>query len=113
MRRDKTGRKMRMRKPYTEGLATHGDPESCVAPRKGRGEALTGACAGSATEPRNKEIRVPTPWGEAEGHMERCAIASGALTRRGRRTDARTESFCARTGRSRPPFGQMAAGGGS
>jgi len=104
---------MRMKEPYTEGLATHGDPESCVASRKGRGEVLTGACAGSAIEPRNNEIRVPTPLGEAEGDAECCAIASGAPARRGQGTDARTESFCARTGRSRSPFGQMADGGGS
>ena len=36
----------------TEGLATHGDPESCVASCEGRGEALTGARAGRAIEPR-------------------------------------------------------------
>src|SRR6266567_7822635 len=29
-----------------EGLATHGDPESCVDDPRGRGEALTGARAG-------------------------------------------------------------------
>jgi hypothetical protein len=36
-----------------EGLATHGDPESCVDDPRGRGEALTGARAGRAIEPRN------------------------------------------------------------
>jgi len=36
-----------------EGLATHGDPESCVDDPQGRGEALTGARAGRAIEPRN------------------------------------------------------------
>jgi RNA-directed DNA polymerase len=35
-----------MREPYTKGLATHGDPESCVDAREGMGEALTGAHAG-------------------------------------------------------------------
>ena len=42
-----------MKEPYTEGIATHGDPESCVGARKGVGEALTGARAGRAIEPRN------------------------------------------------------------
>jgi hypothetical protein len=28
--------------PYSEGLAIHTDPESCVYIRKGMGEALTG-----------------------------------------------------------------------
>ena len=45
---------------YTEGLATHGDPESCVDDPRGRGEALTGARAGRAIEPRNVNSGVPT-----------------------------------------------------
>ena len=35
-----------MQESYGEGLATHTGPESCVAARKGRGEALTGGRAG-------------------------------------------------------------------
>ena len=35
-----------MKEPYGEGLASHTDPESCVAAREGGGEALTGAGAG-------------------------------------------------------------------
>ena len=35
-----------MEKSYVEGLAAHGGPESCVAAREGRGEALTGVRAG-------------------------------------------------------------------
>ena len=35
-----------MEEPYGEGLASHTDPESCVASRKARGEALTGAHEG-------------------------------------------------------------------
>jgi RNA-directed DNA polymerase len=46
-----------MEELYTEGIATHGDPESCVASCKGRGEALTGARAGQAIEPRNHRVR--------------------------------------------------------
>ena len=42
-----------MEELYAEGLATHGDPESCVDDLRGRGEALTGARAGRAIEPRN------------------------------------------------------------
>jgi hypothetical protein len=45
---------------YVEGLATHGDPESCVDVPRGRGEALTGARAGQAIEPRNEATGVPT-----------------------------------------------------
>ena len=49
-----------MEELHVEGLATHGGPESCVASRKGRGEALTGARAGRAIEPRNHHSGVPT-----------------------------------------------------
>ena len=46
-----------MEEPHIEGVATHGDPESCVAVRKGGGEALTGARVGRAIEPRNQRFR--------------------------------------------------------
>ncbi len=49
-----------MEELYVEGLATHGDPESCVDDPRGRGEALTGARAGRAIEPRNQSSGVPT-----------------------------------------------------
>jgi hypothetical protein len=42
-----------MEELYVEGLATRGGPESCVDDPRGRGEALTGARAGRAIEPRN------------------------------------------------------------
>jgi hypothetical protein len=43
-----------------EGLAIHDDPEPCVDVPRGRGEALVGARAGRAIEPRNRVIGVPT-----------------------------------------------------
>ena len=46
-----------MRALYIEGLAIHDDPESCVGVREGDGEALKGAHAGRAIEPRNQEGR--------------------------------------------------------
>ena len=46
-----------MRTLYIEGLAIHGDPESCVGDPRGRSEALTGVRAGSAIEPRNQGLR--------------------------------------------------------
>jgi len=42
-----------MRETYIEGVASHDGPESCVGPREGDGEALTGVRAGRDTEPRN------------------------------------------------------------
>ena len=46
-----------MKELYVEGLAIHDDPESCVATREGRCEALTGVRAGWASEPRNQLVR--------------------------------------------------------
>ncbi len=43
-----------MKEPYTEGPASHGDPESCVRPSDGPGEVLTGAHTG---EVLSREIR--------------------------------------------------------
>jgi hypothetical protein len=49
-----------MEELHVEGPATHDDPESCVDVPQGRGEALTGARAGRAIEPRNSRFGVPT-----------------------------------------------------
>ena len=46
-----------MKEPYIEGVATHGGPESCVGVCEDAGEALTGARAGWAIEPRNQGNR--------------------------------------------------------
>ena len=92
-----------MRELYIEGLATHDDPESCAGVREGVGEALTGVRVGWAMEPRNHNSGVPTLPVEAEGHIVGSAFASCRRTPRGLRTCACTESFRARTGRSRCP----------
>jgi hypothetical protein len=52
-----------------EGLATHGGPESCVDDPRGRGEALTGARAGRASEPRNQILQGADAVQEAEGNI--------------------------------------------
>ena len=57
-----------------EGLATHGDPESCVDDPRGRGEALTGARAGRAIEPRNDLIRGADVLSNTEGNIARGAM---------------------------------------
>src|SRR3954471_16015353 len=91
-----------MRELYGEGLAIHVGPESCVGVREGVGEALTGVRAGWAIEPRNlNEVRGADAVTRAEGHIGSGVIASRWRTPCGLRTWARTESPCARTGRSR------------
>ena len=77
-----------MRELYVEGLATHDDPESCVDVCEGVGEALTGARAGWAIEPRNQGDRVPTPLNRSEGN-----IAGGAI-RESSGDPARSENLC-------------------
>lgn len=57
-----------MEEPYTEGLASHGGPESCATVRKGGSEALTGVRVGRAMEPRNHGFGAPTPSAWAEGN---------------------------------------------
>ena len=61
-----------MEELYAEGLATHGDPESCVDDPRGRGEALTGARAGRAIEPRNHRVRgADAVYGSGRQHRQR------------------------------------------
>lgn len=57
-----------MREFHIEELATHDDPESCVSPRKGAVEALTGARAGRVLSPEIRQSRMPTRLHCAEGH---------------------------------------------
>jgi RNA-directed DNA polymerase len=57
-----------MEELHAEGLAPHGDPESCVDVPRGRGEALTGARAGRAIEPRNQGDRGAHTVQEVEGN---------------------------------------------
>jgi hypothetical protein len=60
-----------MQEPYTEGVAIHGDPESCVVVREGGGEALTGARAGRAIEPRNHRVRgADAVYGSGRQHCQ-------------------------------------------
>ena len=44
-----------MEESYTEGLASHGDPESCGGVREGAAEALTGAQMGRVLSREIKE----------------------------------------------------------
>ena len=60
-----------MEELHTEVLATRGDPESCVDDPRGRGEALTGARAGRAIEPRNPRVRgADAVYGSGRQHRQ-------------------------------------------
>ena len=73
-----------MKEPYGEGPATHTGPESCVAVRKGRREALTGVRTGWAIEPRKSgRTGAPTQFRSVEGHTGRLVSARGGRAPRG------------------------------
>ena len=67
-----------MEELYVEGVATHGGPESCVVVCEGGGEALTGARAGRAIEPRNVYFGVPT-LSERRKATSAAALSRGAV----------------------------------
>jgi hypothetical protein len=48
-----------MQEPHRKGVANHSDPESCVACREVRGEALTGA---GADQVLSREKLTPPRW---------------------------------------------------
>ena len=91
-----------MEEPYTEGLASHGGPESCVGRPEAAGEALTGVRIGWVWSHEIHSGVQPTPFADAEGNTGGRDIASGRLALRGRRPQACAEPSCARTGRSSP-----------
>ena len=98
-----------MKELYGEGLATHADPESCAGSREGPGEALTGAHAGRAIEPRKHLLlgadavtasgRQHDPEQECEHRID-LARSKNLGSRGTMEGDACVESPCARTGRS-------------
>lgn len=91
-----------MKESYSEGLASHTGPESCVAIREGGCEALGRGMHRLSIEPRKLTyLGVPTQCNYAEGNTQRADRARHAGTPRGRRPRACAESPRARTGRSR------------
>jgi hypothetical protein len=92
--------KKEMEELYIEGLATHGGPEPCADACEGIGEALVGVRAGRAIEPRNQGVWGADTVTVVESNIAGGVIASRRGTPRGPGTRARSESSCARTGRS-------------
>jgi hypothetical protein len=90
-----------MKEPHSEGVAIHADLESCAGNGDIAGEALTEALAGWVLSREITSSRVPTPCSGAEGNTDGGANASPRQALRGRRPQARQETFCTRTGRPR------------
>jgi hypothetical protein len=99
-----------MEESHRKGLASHPDPESCVACREAAIEALTGAHAGRVLSCEIIATGAPTPFSKAEGHTARSATASFTRALRSLRPQACMDTPRARTGRPhrRPrwPFGR-------
>src|SRR6059036_334995 len=90
-----------MKESHRKGVATHPDPESCVASSKATTEALTGAHVGRVSSCEIIASGVPTPYHVAEGDTTTGDIASLARTLRSLRPHAYMETPRARTGRPR------------
>ena len=75
-----------MKELYTEGLASHGGPESCVGGRKDVDEVLTGVRAGRTLSHEITGIGAPTLLCQVEGNTNGGDSASRAWAPRGRRT---------------------------
>ena len=74
-----------MQVPDNKDVANHVVPESCVAHREVRREALTGVRIGQPLSRDSIEIPSADAVQKAEGNMSERAIASARMTRRGRR----------------------------
>ncbi len=90
-----------MKEPYEEGVAIHFGPESCVGPRKGSGEALTGVRASRTLSPEIPYSRECQRCSPARLATPATPLSRGAVrTPRGLRIRARTETLRAGIGRS-------------
>jgi hypothetical protein len=75
-----------MKESHRKGVASHPDPESCMASREAAIEALTGAHAGRVLSCEIIATGVPTLFRLAEGNTDGCAIASTRRTPRSLRS---------------------------
>jgi len=71
---------------YTEGIASHSDPESCAGAREGIGEALTGVCIGQVLSRENGFLfRALTRSLTRKATWRDASVASVLTARRGLR----------------------------
>src|SRR5258708_8852665 len=105
---------------YGEGSASHAGPESCVAAREGRGEALTGEGAGRVSSReitcppaqvggppgcrRDRRTRKATP---ARRHGETCPDPARSETLRTHRNILHGSREAPRSPRGSPPRGRI------
>ncbi len=75
-----------MKVSYSEDLASHAVPESCVLCCEAQGEALTVVCAGRPLSRESIFVQGADAVIEVEGNTGRCDNASTWTALRGRRT---------------------------
>jgi hypothetical protein len=99
-----------MREPHIEGVATHDDPESCAGIREGAREAFDrGTCGLEQYNRERKEIRGADALSQRGRPHDRHRKREMPVDPARSKTPARTESFCARTGRPLGSPGKMEA----
>ena len=74
-----------MRVPYSEGVANHTDPLSCVGHREVSGEALAGESIGQPLSRESRFTRDADAVLGAEGNMDGRDIVRSGLIPRGQR----------------------------
>ena len=78
-----------MKEPYSEDLASHAGPESCIFTGNGMYEALTGVHVGQVLNRENNTYSgVPTSSGRTEGNI--CCIVKGEI----QQNPAWSETLC-------------------
>jgi len=89
-----------VRVPYSEGVANHTDPLSCVGHREVSGEALAGESIGQPLSRESRFTRDADAVLGAEGNMDGCDIAKVRTNPAWSETLACAEAPCTGTGRS-------------
>jgi hypothetical protein len=81
--RRETGKEERVQVPHSKGVANNVVPESCVAYREVRREALTGVRAGQPLSRVRNSIRVPMPSDSQKatriGALSRAPVRPGVV----------------------------------
>ena len=88
-----------MKELYGEGLATHAGLESCAGSHQGAGEALTGAHAGRAIEPRKQILLgadAVVKGGRQYEPVQHCEHGIGLARSKNSGSRAATEGGCMR-----------------
>lgn len=68
-----------MKESYSEEVANHTGPESCLDIPQGCGEALTGVRTGGLLSSETTTIQKPILWTDGEGNNDYCVKSRAVL----------------------------------